>query len=227
MYRPYAAFQPKGRFISVIGSGGKTTLLRVLSQRLPGTVVLTTSTHMFPFPDVPLVDTGDEDTPANRARVLSEFRAALTRGRVVCLGRRLPSGKLTAPTAVPFEELLSEADYVLVEADGAAGRPLKAHRPFEPVVPACSTMTVCVAGASGIGRSAAQVCHCPDLFAALAEMTPDEPVREEHIARALNREALADCYLVNQVDVLEDPDGARRLCDLIDGDAFPCSLGPR
>ena len=62
MYKPFEAFHVTDRFISVIGSGGKTTLLRRLAQRLPGTVILTTSTHMFPFPDLPLVETGREPT---------------------------------------------------------------------------------------------------------------------------------------------------------------------
>ena len=117
------------------------------------------------------------------------------------------------------------ADFVVVEADGAAGHPLKAHRPWEPVVPPCSGMTVCVVGASGIGQPASRACHCPQRFCALAGSDPNEPVRPEHVAAVLNREALAKCYLVNQADALPDPALARRLCDLINGDAFPCSLG--
>ena len=40
-----------------------------------------------------------------------------------------PDGKLSDPSGtVPFEALLSEADHILVEADGSARRPLKAHR---------------------------------------------------------------------------------------------------
>ena len=112
-----------------------------------------------------------------------------------------------------------------MEADGAAGRPLKAHRPWEPVIPACSDMTICVLGASGIGRPATLACHCPERFAALAGISPDAPVSEEHIAAVLNLEGLADCCIVNQVDALSDPAVARRLCDLIQVDAYPCSLG--
>ena len=206
----------------MIGSGGKTTLLRHLAQRLPGTVILTTSTHMFPFPDLPLVDTGRKATGEDRRRI----QTALERRRVICLGQRQPSGKLSDPSAaLPFEALLTMADFVVVEADGAAGHPLKAHRPWEPVVPPCSGMTVCVVGASGIGRPASRACHCPERFCALAGSDPDEPVRPEHVATVLNREALAKCYLVNQADALPDPALARRLCDLINGDAFPCSLG--
>jgi probable selenium-dependent hydroxylase accessory protein YqeC len=228
MYRPFEEFRITGKCVSVIGSGGKTTLLRILSARLPGSVILTTSTHIFPFPDVPLVDTGNENTPANRGRILSEIRAALSRGRTVCLGQLLPSGKLASPAPfLPFEELLPVADHLLVEADGAKGLPLKAHRPWEPVIPACSDLTICVAGASGIGRPASLACHCPDLFCAMAGTKPDQPVEPEHVAAVLNRENLADCYLVNQADTLPYPETARRLCALIAKDAFPCSLSPR
>lgn len=226
MYRPFEAFHVDGRFISVVGSGGKTAFLRWLSQRLPGTVILTTSTHMYPFPGMPLVDAGGEASSENRRRVLEALRSALKHSRVVCLGRPQSSGKLADPSAaIPFEALADAADCVIVEADGAAGRPLKAHRPWEPVIPACSSMTVGVVGASGIGKPASLACHCPERFCALAGSGIDEPVRPEHIAAALNREGLADCWLVNQADILPDFRVARQLCDLIDGDAFPCSLG--
>ena len=226
MYRPFEAFEPGGRCISVIGSGGKTTLLRHLSRRFSGTVILTTSTHIYPFPDLPLVETVEADAPGERRRVLQTLEAALAVHRVICLGTPQPSGKLSAPE-VPFEALRALADYVIVEADGAAGRPLKAHRPWEPVIPPGSELTVCVVGASGLEHPASEVCHCPELFCALAETAPDQPVRAEHVARALNREALADCYLVNQTDALPDPEIAVRLCALIQAEAFPCALSPR
>ncbi len=130
MYRPLDAFQPTGKCISVIGSGGKTSFLRYLSKRLPGTVILTTSTHIFPFPEFPLVDVAQ----MNREQALSAVRSALDSNRIICLGKSEPSGKLADPSPVlPFVDLLKEADHILVEADGSAGRPLKAHRPWEPV----------------------------------------------------------------------------------------------
>ena len=221
MYKPFDAFRPTGRFISVIGSGGKTTFLRYLADRLPGTVILTTSTHIWPFPDIPLVNAADAD----REQVLHQLRSALARSRIVCLGKSETSGKLADPSAViPFEFLLPEAGHVLVEADGAAGRPLKAHRPWEPVIPSCSDLTVCLVGASGIGKPVSEACHCPELFADLAGISVNDPAHIENIAAVLNRENLADCYLLNQIDTLSDPQTARCLCDLISGDAFPCSL---
>ena len=223
MYRPFDEFRPDGKLISVIGSGGKTTFLRYLSLRLSGTVILTTSTHIWPFPDIALVKV----SPESPEQALIDLRSALSRCRVVCLGKPEPSGKLTDPApAVSFEALLAEADHIIVEADGAKGFPLKAHRPWEPVIPACSGLTVCLVGASGIGKPVAEACHCPALFSSLAGITPDRIADPEHIAAVLNRESLADCYLVNQVDTLQDPAQARCLCNLINKDAFPCSLAP-
>ena len=221
MYKPFEQFKPAGKCISVIGSGGKTTFLRRLSLRLPGTVILTTSTHILPFPEVPLADVSS----GSREEALNLLRSLLSRSRVVCLGKREPSGKLADPSPVlPFEDLLSIADHLIVEADGAAGRPLKAHRSFEPVIPACTDLTVGIVGASGIGKPVSEACHCPELFAQLAGISPDTPVAPEHIAEVLNREALAGVWLVNQADALPDPGAAARLCGLISGEAYPCSL---
>lgn len=218
MYQPYEAMRISGRCVSVVGSGGKTTFLYRLSERLAGTVILTTSTRIYSFPGVPLVT-------ADREGVLRDIRAALSKKRVVCVGRPLPSGKLADPSeAVSFEDMLSVADTVLIEADGSAGRPLKAHRPWEPVIPECTDTTVCLVGASGIGQPVAVAAHCPELFASLAGIEPDDPADEPTVARVLNRENLADVYLVNQIDALTDPERAVRLCKLIQKPACPCSL---
>ena len=56
-----------------------------------------------------------------RRLALPDVRAE--NGRVLCAGTPGPEGKLTTPST-PMEELAHRFDYVLVEADGAAGRPL-------------------------------------------------------------------------------------------------------
>lgn len=133
-------FGLKPGVVSVIGSGGKTTLLSTLARELPGPVILCTTTHIFPFSEYPLISV--EDAGA--------LKAALTRSRVVCLGQPGKDGKLTAP-ALPFSLLLELAPWVLVEADGSKHLPLKAHASYEPVVPPESSHTILVAGASGFG----------------------------------------------------------------------------
>lgn len=197
---------------SVIGSGGKTSLLAALARELPGTVVLTTTTHILPFPDVPLVTSADAD----------DVRSALAESRVVCVGSRAEkNGKLVTPE-LGIDALASLADYVLVEADGARRLPLKAHAPWEPVVPACSGRTILVLGAFGLDHPVREKVHRPELFCELAGCTPDDPATPELVARAANAEALADVALVNQADVA--PDAARDLAALLGVLAVTSSL---
>ena len=143
---------------AVIGSGGKTTLLRLLGAELAENgkrVVLCTTTKMYPFPDMPCAH--------DRAEV-----EALSSRRLLCAGTPLENGKLTAPE-VPLAELADRFDYVLAEADGSARLPLKAHAPHEPVIPAEARQTICVVGVSGFGRTIREAAHRPERFAALAE----------------------------------------------------------
>ena len=195
---------------SVIGSGGKTSLLAALARELPGTVVLTTTTHILPFPNVPLVASAD----------VNDVRAALAKSRVVCVGSQAEkNGKLVTPE-LGVDALASLADYVLVEADGARRLPLKAHAPWEPVIPACSGRTILVLGASGLGHPVREKVHRPELFCELADCAPDDLATPELVARAANAEALADIALVNQADVA--PDAARNLAVLL---AIPSFVG--
>lgn len=195
---------------SVIGSGGKTSLLAALARELPGTVVLTTTTHILPFPNVPLVTSADADN----------VRTALAGSRVVCVGSQAEkNGKLVTPE-LGIDALASLADHVLVEADGARRLPLKAHAPWEPVIPSCSGRTILVLGASGLGHPMREKVHRPERFCELAGCAPDDPATPELVARAANAEALADVALVNQADVA--PDAARDLAALL---AIPAFVG--
>ena len=170
---------------AVIGSGGKTTLLRTLSRELPGTVILTTTTHILPFEGVPLLT----------APTAEEVRTALARSRVLCLGTPAAEGKLTAPS-LPFSVLAERADYVLVESDGSRHLPLKAHAPHEPVIPKEANHVLCVAGAHGFDRPIREVVHRPEQFCALTGAQPDEPAAPALVARALAAEGLAQTIVL-------------------------------
>lgn len=198
---------------AVIGSGGKTSLLRVLSEGLPGTVLLCTSTHILPFPGVPLLE-----NPERKA-----LRAVFEHNRVVCAGvREKTTGKLTA---LPYG-LMDLCDYVLVEADGAAGRPLKGHAPWEPVIPPETERVIQVAGMSGLGRPLEEVVHRPEYFCRLCGLAaPEEIVKPEQVAEVLSREKLADIVLLNQSE--NHRQEAQKIRELLPVPAFLCSLQQR
>lgn len=197
---------------SVIGSGGKTSLLAALARELPGTVALTTTTHILPFEGVPLVTSTDVGAVAE----------ALAASRVICVGSQAEkNGKLVTPK-LGIDALASLADHVLVEADGARRLPLKAHAAWEPVIPACSGRTIVVFGASGLGRPVRDVVHRPEIFCELAGCAPEDAATPELVARAAGAEALADIALVNQADVA--PDAACELAVLLATPAFAGSV---
>ena len=174
---------------AIIGSGGKTTLLRTLSGELPGRVLLCTSTHFQGYADLPTV----LDPTA------ADLRKTLAAHPIVCAAGRSPTGKLV-DCGLPYETLAGLADFVLVEADGSRQRPLKAHARHEPVIPPCTRQVICVVGLSGLHRPVSEVVHRPELFCSLASCTPEDEATPERVARALVQEHLADTYFLNQAE---------------------------
>ncbi|WP_158095326.1 selenium cofactor biosynthesis protein YqeC [Collinsella sp. An2] len=168
---------------AVVGSGGKTTTLSTLARLLTSCdqpsqgVVLTTSTHIRPFPSTPLY-TGDR---------VDELAQALRLQSVVCCGTPVEDGKLAAPS-LPLDKIAAVAEHVLVEADGSRGLPIKAHAPHEPVIPRHTRSLTVVVGLDGFGGTIAADVHRPERFCALGEARPDDAVTPELVARVLSRE---------------------------------------
>lgn len=169
---------------AIIGSGGKTSLLYRLAAELSHSrVIVTTSTHIWKPAHLPYQEH------------IEEVRV----GQPVCTGTPCENGKLSAPQQ-HFDELAALADYVLVEADGSKGRPLKAHEPQEPVLPKHADQVIAVLGLSGLGQRISEAAHRPALYARLADTTVDATVTAELAAKVLNREALHTRVLLNQAE---------------------------
>lgn len=194
----YRQLEIRPGITAVIGSGGKTSLIAALCRELPGTVIVCTSTHIFPADGMPLVTGMLEKLPAER----------------VCVGTPAEYGKLTAP-AQSFAELAKLADYVLVEADGSKGLPLKAHLSHEPVIPDGALQTIQVVGLSGMGKQISKAAHRPERYAELCGCGLHDIAIPERMAKVLNTEALADRYVLNQADDPEDEKFGRTLAALL------------
>ena len=200
---------------AVVGSGGKTTLLRALGEELAAeghTVLLCTTTKIFPYSGMPCAK-----TPEELERLRQKFP-------LLCAGTPVPgTGKLTA-LPIPMAELAEHSDYVLVEADGSAQRPLKAHAAHEPVIPAEANQTICVVGLSGLGLPIEEAAHRPELYAALAGVGVQTPVTAEIAATVLQSESRGWKFFINQADTPERRAWARALAELLPGGAVVGAL---
>lgn len=200
---------------AVIGGGGKTTLLRRLGEELAAEgkrVLLCTTTKILPFSGLPC------------ARTRAELEQLRREHMVLCAGTPVPeTEKLTTPE-VPMEILAQWFDYVLVEADGAAHRPLKAHAPHEPVIPTEADQVICVVGASGFGQPIAQAAHRPERYAALAGVMETAEATPQTEAAVLRAEQLPTRVYINQVETLWALVDARILAALLECPVLAGSL---
>lgn len=193
---------------AVIGGGGKTTLLQILGTELAQsghTAVLCTSTKFLPFREVVTLRDPNEDL----------LRDVLSERKVAAVGSAVPGTKKLGPAAISFEALADLAEYVLVEADGSAGLPMKAHAPHEPVLPSGAGEVIAVVGASGFGKPILEAAHRPELYAKLAGAAPDSPITPAGEARVLDAEHLHTQVFVNQVDSPRDLIAAQALSGLL------------
>lgn len=210
---------------AIIGSGGKSTLLKTLGlelMRVGGHVLLCTTTHMFPVAGVPWDGSsrrlGAAPWKPGALHVpgcTCEACAGMSRGSICQAGVLDPeTGKLSAP-AEPLNELAQRFDYVLAEADGSKRLPLKAHAAWEPVIPAATANVVWIVGALGLGKPINEAVHRPELFCERCGCELTDIATPERVAQVLNAELrmlnLSNArIMLNQVDTLSDPAMADR-----------------
>jgi probable selenium-dependent hydroxylase accessory protein YqeC len=215
-----AALGVRPGITAIIGSGGKTSLMRALSRQLSANgsrVLLTTTTHILPFKDLPCLRISMKEDASWVLDRLAEYNSHAWE---ICFGSGLLPGcgagfvesfeesasfnpKLSEP-GFPLYELLTGADYILAEADGARHHYMKAHAHYEPVIPERCGRTILVIGAQGFGMRVSEAVHRPEIFCRLTGAHPGDIVTPALYAGFLRRElegGLAfDCILLNGVD---------------------------
>jgi probable selenium-dependent hydroxylase accessory protein YqeC len=139
--------------ISLVGAGGKTTLMFRLAQELflSGKNVVTTTTTKILEPtseetNFLFIDPDGRKIKNFVQRHLDQYH------HVTVAQERLGSGKLKGISSNLVNELWGShgMDMIIVEADGAAGRPVKAPREEEPVIPSHTTLVVAILGVDGL-----------------------------------------------------------------------------
>ncbi len=209
---------------AIIGGGGKTSLLLRLAAELldSGSVILCATAKMYPPVAIKTLISPAEE----------EIAYAMQVNRLLCVGEETPEGKLTLPLSqIPM--LARQADFVLCEADGSRGLPLKAHSANEPVIPKEANKTILVIGIDGIGEPVISAAHRPELYAKLINVGLHHAVTPLDAANVARLEALHDIVYINKVETPLQWEQARELskhlgCPVVAGalrsEGEPCLL---
>jgi probable selenium-dependent hydroxylase accessory protein YqeC len=139
--------------ISLVGAGGKTTLMFRLAKELStcGKRVVTTTTTKILEPTSG--ETGSLFVDSDEEKIRDFVWHHHDQYHHITIAReRFGSGKLkgVSPNFVDGLWHSNGIDTIIIEADGAAGRSVKAPRENEPVIPTSTTLVVAILGVDGM-----------------------------------------------------------------------------
>src|SRR4030042_826215 len=171
--------------ISLVGAGGKTTLMFRLANELSAAgkrVVTATTTKIL---EPASGETGFLFVDSDEEKIKEFLRGHLDRFRHITVAReRLGSGKLNGVSLNLADGLwrLNGIDAMIIEADGAPGRPVKAPRENEPVIPASTTLVVAMLGIDGVEKELNEKnVFQPERVSRLTGVTTGERLTDEAI----------------------------------------------
>jgi len=174
----------KPAVISFVGGGGKTTAMFRLAHELKslGKKVLVTTTTNIGVPEPGQCDIAMLEGCTD----LGEL-ATLPAGTIVCLGGGLLHGEICKVKSVEpafIDELHASSwfDCILVEADGAKRKPIKAPADYEPVIPKSTTLVIGVIGLDSLGKEISEEnIHRCKLFCACTGRKPGDLIDKQSI----------------------------------------------
>ncbi len=177
----------KSEMISFVGGGGKTTTMFTLARelKLKGAAVLVTTTTNIFYPE-----SGQCDRVIMDSSPTLDMFGEVQPGTVVCLGGGV-FGELNKVKSIDsdFLDKLFAAgifDYILVEADGAKRKPIKASAEYEPVIPGLTTAVVGVIGMDALDMPAEdKYVHRVDIFCEITGVSPGEIIDEKAIVNLI------------------------------------------
>jgi probable selenium-dependent hydroxylase accessory protein YqeC len=175
------------RVVALVGAGGKTCLMYALASELAlkrPPVVTTTTTKIYP----PLSHESPRLLLQSEDPDLESLPGLLANFGHVTVARSFNHdiGKLEGVSEAMVDFCSTHARLVLVEADGAAGRPIKAPALWEPVIPGCTNLVIPVVGLDCLERPATgEWVFRLDRFIAVTGTHEGDIIGPETVARLL------------------------------------------
>lgn len=169
----------KGQVVSLVGAGGKTTLMYELAEQCSKRgrrVLVSTTTHIA--------------EPKRFFAMSSEDVLRLwEEGAYAVIGQRTPDGKLTMPSAGMLRTCMEKADLTLLEADGSKRLPCKVPGAHEPVILPETSLVIGVMGMSCLGKRMGECCFRMEMAKEHFEAAPDTIMSERMAVSILSSES--------------------------------------
>lgn len=180
--------------ISIVGAGGKTSTMYRLATELKDIgkkVLMTTTTAIY----YPMPDTYDNLFISNNLEELLVKSKNLSDGPITVIGSCIFENEKLKGINTEWINILhnrDEYDYILVEADGAKRKSIKAPAWYEPVIPTSTTIVIGCIGLDSIGKPInEQWVHRADIFSRVVGQKLGEVINYHTLRRlVLSKEGL-------------------------------------
>lgn len=179
------ALDARSGLVCFVGAGGKKTTLYRLASSHPGRVGITATVHIPFFPKTVTLATviapEDDILPSVLSKLAHDKKIAFAhpsdkRGRFAGLD----------PSLVSHIHAQAGFDLVLVKADGARSRWIKAPNEIEPRIPQEARIVIPVISARAIGEILTErIAHRLDRIESICGVAPGQPITPLQVARLL------------------------------------------
>ncbi len=180
-----------GGVISLVGAGGKTSLMFRLARELSrqGAPVLSTTTTKIYTPSrqqspVVMIPRSAETFAIEASGILKQNPHISGGSRLIPFQNKLKGFR---PETIDAIWRSGTFRWIVVEADGAAGKPLKAPAAHEPVIPQCTKWVIGVVGLEAVGKPLTKRwVFRPEMVSKITGMAQGASISESTIADAFS-----------------------------------------
>lgn len=172
----------KKDIISIVGAGGKTTMMFKLANelRISSKVLVTTTTKIYLPPE------DNYDFICTDSEMIDKYKIMKENGIYVLGSGVNQEEKVLGISEKQLEELAPYFDYILIEADGSKKKQLKGWNEFEPVVYCKTTKTVGIVDIQSLGMLVNEdKVHRSNIFCEIIGARQGDTVKLEHLTKLI------------------------------------------
>lgn len=211
----------KEHCISIIGGGGKTTLLYTLGSIFSSKhkTILTTTTHMMK----------PTHLAENQLCIEENIDKIKHMNQLLYIALPFQGQKLKGPSETFLTQALNFCDYMFIEADGSKCLEVKYEKDDEPAVPDFCNCVIQVIGIRALGKTLKECLHRYELAIQQYNWKEDDILDIHKLTQLIEHNfSHTTCdrkiVLINQIDTIHHYHILYKFKDLLNCEIWLCSL---